>query len=121
MTRRQLFIRLLAASAALIVAIALPGVSPSVSAQSQASKSLQGEGLSSLGACLSKNPHLLVALVVDESGSLRETDRDALRVPALRAALGAFASLTRGGAATKPISVDVLITGFSADYRVDSQ
>jgi len=120
-TRRQLFIRLLAASAALIVAIALPGVSPSVSAQSQASKSLQGEGLSSLGACLSKNPHLLVALVVDESGSLRETDRDALRVPALRAALGAFASLTRGGAATKPISVDVLITGFSADYRVDSQ
>lgn len=103
--------------ALLIIVVSL--IVPSASAQTVGS-AVEGTGLQTLGACLSRNPHLIVAIVVDESGSLTGTDPDALRVPAIRAALGSLLSLTRRSNAAGPVQVDVQLSGFSAGFEARS-
>ena len=71
------------------------------------------EAFSRLSSCVGNSGQLLVMLLVDESGSLRQTDPHAERVAAGRVALSGLRSL----AASSGVSVEVRLAGFSADYR----
>lgn len=75
-------------------------------------------GLSDLAKCVASNGRLQVLFLVDESGSLRETDPANKRVDAVKAALAGLGLLQSGrGAATKnPVQLDVALAGFSAGY-----
>jgi len=79
-----------------------------------------GEGLDTLAGCLNANGLLLVEVLFDSSGSLRSTDPEAQRVPALKAALGSLMSLTNTSASStsaNPPVVEVEMSLFDDSYR----
>lgn len=107
--------RVIAATLGALALLAASGVGTPLQAQPTVEE--QGEGLSTLGACVNTNRTLLVDLLVDTSGSLGESDPENLRVPALRAALGSLLSLTRpGGASEEPTQVEAQLSSFDASY-----
>ncbi len=75
-----------------------------------------GDGLDTIAGCVSANGRLLVEVLFDSSGSLRTTDPDALRVPALKAALSALLSITNTQSKVGPARVDVEISRFDDSY-----
>ncbi len=72
--------------------------------------------LNQIATCLNSNGRLLLVLLVDESGSLQQTDPGNERVNAAKLALGSFASLAAARASSAGVrpSIDVYVTGFSA-------
>lgn len=74
-----------------------------------------GDGdLSPLSSCIRDRRRLAVLMVVDQSGSLRDTDPAATRVVGLQAALAGLAELTGGEAASE---IEVGIAGFDVGYE----
>ena len=114
--------RRVAAGALLVTLVIAPAVAMSQSAPqtTQASSPGKGGGLETVAACLNSNGRLLVEMLVDESGSLRETDPENLRVHALRAALGSIQSLTRATVNGEQVAVEVQISSFAADFRTET-
>lgn len=108
------------AGLAALAAILVAGVAPGAGAQSSSPSPVDGTGLQSIGACLSRTPNLIVAVVVDESASLTQSDPDALRVPAIRAALGSLLSLTRRSGSGGSVDVELQVNGFSSGFETRS-
>lgn len=113
--------RLLAGTLLISMCLA-PAVALSQSAPEQppVSSPGRGGGLETVASCINTNGRLLVEMLVDESGSLRETDRENLRVQALRAALGSIQSLTRATVNGKQVEVEVQISSFASDFRTET-
>ena len=65
--------------------------------------------LEQLRTCISESKHVAVAVIIDESGSLQNTDPADERVTAAKAAVAGLSVLASEGAA----DVDLLIAGFS--------
>lgn len=74
------------------------------------------DGFDRLAECIGANGRLLVVLLIDESGSLKETDPNDQRVAAARAALVSLDRL-RGSGTGGETQIDVLVSAFSADFR----
>jgi len=114
--------RRLVAGAVLVSFCLAPAVALSQSAPEvpQASAPGKGGGLETVASCLNTNGRLLVEMLVDESGSLQQTDPENLRVQALRAALGSIQSLTRTTVNGKQVEVEVQVSSFAADFRTET-
>jgi len=71
-----------------------------------------------LSDCLASSARLDVLFVIDESGSLRETDPANRRVDAVRAALSALEQLQRSSTERigKPLAVTVAFSGFASEF-----
>jgi hypothetical protein len=69
-----------------------------------------------LADCVAARGHLLVQFVIDESGSLRETDPEHRRVDAIRTALAGIDGIRAGGGEDAP-TVEVSLAGFSVGYE----
>src|SRR5439155_1822182 len=72
--------------------------------------------LEQLADCVRSNRLLLAEVVVDESGSLQQTDPQNVRVTATKAALANLANLALAGGSKNHVAVDVQLAGFSAGY-----
>ncbi len=99
---------------------AAPSVSASTIAIPQVERVGTGDGLDTLAGCVNSNGHLIVEVLFDASGSLGTTDPQALRVPALKAALGSLLSLANTAPSTeggKPPVVEVEMSLFDDTYR----
>lgn len=72
--------------------------------------------LQSVSSCFDRTGVLQVLFLVDESGSLRDTDPLDQRVAAIRAALSGLARAADRTVDGQELRVDVLLTAFSADY-----
>lgn len=70
----------------------------------------------SLADCVAARGHLLVQFVIDESGSLRDTDPEHRRVDAIRTALAGIDSIRMGSGEQAP-TVEVSLAGFSVGYE----
>ena len=68
-------------------------------------------------ACSSRQKKISALLLIDESLSLRDNDPDKLRVPALKAALIALNSLTRGQSISA-FDVQVSVAGFGRGFHL---
>ena len=90
-------------AAALLVSVGL-----TISSTDPASAS---EDLKPVADCIRKNGRLAALFMVDESGSLRQTDPNADRVAGLQAALAGLTELTQGESS---IEVQVALWGFAA-------
>lgn len=75
---------------------------------------LGAEAFADLSACIAENGSLLAAIVVDESGSLQQTDPDDQRVGAVQAAVDALAGLE--SSAGGDVAVEANLAVFGADY-----
>lgn len=93
-------------------ASAVAGVS-GVSAQDGGA--LDSPALSRLASCVAGQKQLAVVLLVDESGSLRETDPNNDRVAAARAALLGLESLVERS--DGQVRVDLQVAGFGVDFE----
>lgn len=90
---------------------------PAVVVPTQAAGSGAGDpALAELAACVREEGHLLVVMLIDESGSLRDTDPEDQRVAAANSALRNLESLASSDALGEPPVVEVLLAGFSASY-----
>jgi hypothetical protein len=116
---------LLAAVVVLVLGAAMGGVGPA-SAQEEPPadpppEEPAGQGatnaLDELASCVRGSPHLLVVVLIDESGSLLDTDPENQRVAAGRTALESLDQLVSQREATQPVVVEVQIAGFGAGYR----
>ena len=93
-----------------LAAVVLVG-SPSSSAAPATGASIPGStSLQTIGNCIRTNHRAAVVFLVDESGSLTNTDPQNFRVAAIQAALSGLGELTSGQAST---TIDVQMTGFS--------
>ncbi len=104
----------LAPSLVLPTASAAPGTVPVV-AEDASGLSVQGEeAFADLSSCLATNGSLLATIVVDESGSLRQTDPEDQRVGGVEAAIDALVALesSNGGA----VDVEANLAVFSDEY-----
>jgi hypothetical protein len=75
------------------------------------------DALGTLSRCVQSEGRLLVLMLIDESGSLKETDRTSQRVTAMKAALrnlAEFGSVERSKG--QPPVVEVLLAGFAVGY-----
>ena len=75
-----------------------------------------GDGLQTIAGCVNTNGRLLVQVLFDSSGSLKNTDPDGLRVPALKAALGSLLSISNTQSEKGATQVEVGIGGFDDSY-----
>ncbi len=75
-------------------------------------------GLSELAKCMASTGRLQVQFLVDESGSLQDTDPANKRVDAVKAALAGLGLLQsgRGKDTTNPVQIDVSMAGFSVVF-----
>jgi hypothetical protein len=74
--------------------------------------------LGRIASCLNTNRRLLIAVLVDESGSLRTTDPTNERVAAAKLALSTFAALgTARPGDTRTPRIEVAVFGFSSALR----
>ena len=71
------------------------------------------EAFTTLASCLTDAKRLLVLLLVDTSGSLRDTDPAAQRVVGARVAVSGLAALRRSSG----VEVEVQVAGFSVGYE----
>ncbi len=65
-----------------------------------------------LATCVDTRGRILVELLIDESGSLKDTDRGNKRVDAVKVALAGLANL-----AAEDRTIEVRLSGFGVDYR----
>lgn len=75
-----------------------------------------GDGLETIAGCVNTNGRLLVQVLFDSSGSLKNTDPEGLRVPALKAALGSLLSISNTQSEKGSTQVEVGISGFDDSY-----
>ena len=75
-----------------------------------------GDGLETIAGCVNANGRLLVQVLFDSSGSLQTTDRENLRVPALKAALGSLLSISNTQSTKGPTQVEVAVSGFDDNF-----
>ncbi len=101
--------------AAIILAL-LTLVATGAAGQETASPANEG-GLAQLASC----GHLLVLGLIDESGSLQETDPDNKRVGGLRTALTTLATSGSRAGETNGITIEVLLAAFASDYTAPSE
>ena len=101
---------------ALIAAAAFTAV-PAQAVQPHAAISAVGtEGLQELSQCLNSNPNLLAMMVVDESGSLTQTDPENKRAAILAEVVTALGSLAAEPLAGQPRRVDLAVATFAGGY-----
>ncbi len=73
--------------------------------------------LDALTACVQETGHLSVLLLIDESGSLRQTDPENDRVVAAQSIIDTLAQLPElASSSEQSITVEVLIAGFAQEY-----
>lgn len=84
---------------------------------SSAGQGTEAEALRELGTCVASSNELLVLFLIDESGSLRETDPQASRVTAIQSALSSLHSLSDRPEAAAAPRVEVKFASFGLDYR----
>jgi len=109
MTRRRIL-----RSLATLLAAGLCATTVSVTAAGSAdaqSSDASPTAFEQLAACAQESKTLLVLLLMDESGSLRETDPDALRISAAQTALRQLARLEDQG-----VDTQVQLAGFGARF-----
>jgi len=101
-----------------IVAGTLGLLVPTTQAAPVASPTAAATGLGDLAQCVAANRDLKVLFLVDESGSLRDTDPQNKRVDAIKAALSGLGFLQLGsdGGPDGPVQIDVSVAGFSVGY-----
>ncbi len=97
--------------AALLVLVLTSGAAASAQDRDGASP----PAFQQLTDCLAERGHLLLLVLMDQSGSLRDSDPDGRRVDGLSNALKTLASY-----GTEENTIDVLFTGFSTAYEVHS-
>ena len=103
------------AAVTLCLAAGLLGLTlPAPSLAAPSTPSADGtSGLGEFGACLSGHGQGSVALLIDQSGSMRQTDPDQGRVEAANYLIDRLAAFTdRTG-----VTLDVRVAGFAADYH----
>lgn len=101
----------------LIVALLLATVTAAAApARAQDAEAEGDPALDRLATCVRDRGRLLVLLLVDESGSLRQTDPGDQRVTAARTALRSFAALGSAPVAGRQTQVEVALAGFSAEF-----
>lgn len=109
--------------AGVIVALTVAGsaaVAPAAPLRpTQASAPVDSPALARLASCVTGRKDLAVVLLVDESGSLKETDPDGGRVAAARAALLGLESLVERS--DGEVAVDLLVAGFGVDFEGDAK
>jgi hypothetical protein len=104
-------------TAAILAALALLTVGAGSGARLVAAAAQPGQpALQELGTCIGTSGRLLVLLLIDESGSLQQTDPGNQRVTAAKAALASLENLGWLVPSRRP-TVDVQLASFSADYR----
>lgn len=99
------------AALAMVWLLAAPVPAAAQTADSDAAQTLQ-----SIATCVRSSNRLLLVVLIDESGSLRQTDPGNERVTAARIALRSFASLATAPVDDPP-AVDVLVAGFSSRFE----
>lgn len=107
--------RLLALGLALVAAAsAVSYTAAPVSAQAEPAP--LPPALHSVSSCFDRTGVLQVLFLVDESGSLRDTDPLDQRVAAIRAALSGLARAADRRLDGRELRIDILLTAFSSDY-----
>ncbi|MFC8734552.1 VWA domain-containing protein [Luteimicrobium sp. NPDC057192] len=114
-----LFVLTVVVSGLATVAVANPLAAGArgAAAERSASGTLSATGARSfadLSSCLSSADHFLASVVVDESGSLQQTDPDNDRVGAIQAALSSLASLQTSAGTQLEVEADLGV--FGSDY-----
>jgi hypothetical protein len=69
-----------------------------------------------LADCIAQRGHLLVLFLVDESGSLEDTDPSATRVTGMQTALAGLESLRTSFSSDNRPTIDIAMAGFSVGY-----
>ena len=102
---------LFALTAAPVVAAtgAVTGTSSTISPAGRAA-------LADVAQCLASNPNLVAELVVDESGSLQETDPKNKRAEILASVVQSFGQFAGQKLVGKPRRVDLAVSLFAEDY-----
>ncbi|MCZ7535558.1 MAG: VWA domain-containing protein [Acidimicrobiia bacterium] len=113
--------RLLGAALMSCILVGASGAAQATAATSEArtqapEASATDSALDEMAACLRSREHLLLVLLIDESGSLRSTDPQNERVTAARLALRSFASLSSTRATAEQPQIEVLVAGFSSSF-----
>jgi hypothetical protein len=98
----------------------VPGAPAGAQAASSSANDV-GATLEEIATCVSGSGRLLVVLLIDESGSLRQTDPGNERVTAAKLALQSFASLASSDAVETPPEIDVIVAGFSSTFGAATQ
>ncbi|WP_426571346.1 vWA domain-containing protein [Aquihabitans sp. McL0605] len=93
---------------------ALASLTPAAPAQAQQAPAASESQLRPLADCLRNQGRLAALLVIDQSGSLRDTDPGDTRVTGLEAAISGLTELTAGEAGKE---VSVGIAGFDEGYQ----
>jgi hypothetical protein len=117
--RRLADLRPRAPRTALLAALVLATLAPGAPAGAQAAGGTPADvaaTLEEIATCVSGSGRLLVVLLIDESGSLRQTDPGNERVTAAKLALQSFASLASSDAVETPPQIDVIVAGFSSTF-----
>jgi len=76
----------------------------------------ESPALTQVASCVRERGRLLVLALVDESGSLRDTDPDDARVVALQAVVANLNNLARTTNQGRGVDVELQIAGFSAEF-----
>lgn len=91
-----------------VVTSVMVGITPVMAAVPEPA----GDGMAQLGSCLASKGEGSVLLLIDQSGSLRETDPEKARVEASEYLVERLANYaTRSG-----VKLDVRVAGFASDY-----
>ncbi|GAA1641412.1 vWA domain-containing protein [Georgenia ruanii] len=101
-------------AAGLVLAAALLLLAPPARAQTDALSDVGQRTFAQVAGCAAGADHLLVAIVVDESSSLRQTDPGNRRVGAITTAVNALAGLP--GAAAGKLDVEATLATFGSTY-----
>lgn len=100
----------------LLTAILVLGLMPTAAAVAQEELSEVGqESFADLSACVAESDTLLVSLVVDQSGSLQNTDPQNLRVQGVETAIAALSTLS--DSADDAIDVQMNLAVFDSSYE----
>lgn len=75
------------------------------------------EGMEQIATCLRSNPNLAALLVIDESGSLQDTDPDNLRAEILADLVSSLSNLSGQETASGPRQVEFAVNTFAQESR----
>lgn len=90
---------------------------PAVSAVSAVGQQpAAGNAYDTVASCLAGRGHLLLLALIDESGSLKDNDRDNRRVDAIRAALRSFAQFGHGPKSSDAPTIELMLAAFATGF-----
>lgn len=104
------------ALATVLPAVAAPETAPAP-AQAQAAGSSTSPALTGLADCVRQRGRLDALLLIDESGSLKDTDPLNGRVDAIKTALSSLDALRGSKASAAPPEITVQVAGFGVQYE----